>query len=230
MGIWIIFLVSFIPAIYFIWKINKHRHQGNAVAANGQQPALPPLTEQPVEYFHNSRDEAPVTSAGATEAGEWWSKLNSLDQLHLALMLTLKALPVWEKFTFMQDASYRNSSTGPLNKVDSSLLRIAITEFTLHSGQHFPAGDNKIINLCYNDFIEHVVALHDGVWITPYPVKKIFLAVYYMLKSIVEQSNIPVTENYLATSINQSLDCMEMTKLYSREEIAHFLAIYKNKV
>ncbi|MEJ7586790.1 MAG: hypothetical protein WKI04_04435 [Ferruginibacter sp.] len=129
----------------------------------------------------------------------------------------------------MQDASYRDSSAAPLNKIDNNLLRMAIIEITLHSREHFPPGDNKTINQCYNDFVEHIVAVHDGVWIPPYPVKKIFLAVYYMLKSIVEQRNIPVTENYLATSINQSLDCMDMTRLYNSEEIADFLELYKNK-
>ena len=230
MGIWIIILVSFVPAVYFIWKKNRPAHQNAVLRANGQQPASPPITNQPLIQFNNTSDELPVAPVDAPATSEWWNKLGSLDQLHLALTLSQKALPVWEKFTFMQEATYRNSSSAPINIIDSNLPRIAIIEITQHSRQHFPVGDNKIINLCYNDFIEHVVALHDGVWITPYPVKKIFLAVYYMLKSIVEQSNIPVTENYLATSINQSLDCMEMTKLYSREEIADFLAVYKNKV
>ncbi|MEJ7586791.1 MAG: hypothetical protein WKI04_04440 [Ferruginibacter sp.] len=77
MGIWFIILVSFIPAVYFIWKIYRLRHQGNAVPASDQQQASQSLTVPQVFNFNNNGDDAPVSPAGATTDDEWWNKLNS---------------------------------------------------------------------------------------------------------------------------------------------------------
>jgi hypothetical protein len=160
----------------------------------------------------------------------WWKALDGIDQLHLALHLARKALPVWEKFTSAQHIIYRNSSTGPVNKIDSRLLQSAIEEMQLHSRLHFPAIDDKEINQYYNSFVNPVIALQDGAWSAPYPVKKIFLSVYNILKSILEQNSVPGSKNYLATAINQSIDCIEVSKLYSRDEIAVFLESFKNRL
>jgi len=160
----------------------------------------------------------------------WWKAMDDVEQLHLALNLARKALPVWEKYTTTQQIIYRNSSTGPFNKIDSQLLQAAIEEMQLHSRLQYPASDHKKINQCYYNFVSPVLALQDGAWSAPYPVKKIFLAVYNILKSILEQNSLPGFENYLTTAINQSIDCMEVSKLYSRNEIAGFLESYKSRL
>lgn len=162
--------------------------------------------------------------------GVWWIALDDIKQLHLALHLARKALPVWEKYTAAQGIIYRNSSTGPVHKIDSLLLQSAIAEIQLHSGLQFPAIDNKEINQYYNSFVNPVIALQDGAWSAPYPVKKIFLSVYNILKSILEQNSVPGSKNYLATAINQSIDCIEVSKLYSLNEIAVFLESFKNRL
>jgi len=160
----------------------------------------------------------------------WWKVLNDIDQLHLALHLARKALPVWEKYTAAQQIIYRNSSTGPVNKIDNRLLQSAIEEIQLHSLLQFPAIDDKEINHYYNSFVNPVIALQDGAWSAPYPVKKIFLAVYNILKSVLEQNSVPGFKSYLATAINQLIDCMEVSKLYSRNEIAVFLESFKSRL
>jgi len=161
---------------------------------------------------------------------EWWKALDDVDQLHLALSLARKALPVWERFTQTQEIVYRNSSTGPFNKIESQLLYVAIEEMQLRSQLQYPTSDQKKINQCYYNFVGPVLALQDGAWTAPYPVKKIFLSVYNILKSILEKNSVPGFQNYLAAAINQSIDCMEVSKLYSRNEITIFLAAYKSRL
>jgi len=161
---------------------------------------------------------------------EWWKALDDVDQLHLALSLARKALPVWERFTQTQEIVYRNSSTGPFNKIESQLLYVAIEEMQLRSQLQYPTSDQKKINQCYYNFVGPVLALQDGAWTAPYPVKRIFLSVYNILKSIMEKNSVPGFQNYLAAAINQSIDCLDVSKLYSRNEIAVFLAAYKSRL
>ena len=161
---------------------------------------------------------------------EWWKALDDVDQLHLALSLARKALPVWERFTQTQEIVYRNSSTGPFNKIESQLLYVAIEEMQLRSLLQYPSSDQKKINQCYYNFVGPVLALQDGAWTAPYPVKRIFLSVYNILKSIMEKNSVPGFQNYLAAAINQSIDCLDVSKLYSRNEIAVFLAAYKSRL
>jgi len=161
---------------------------------------------------------------------EWWKALDDVDQLHLALSLARKALPVWERFIQTQEIVYRNSSTGPFNKIESQLLYVAIEEMQLRSQLQYPSSDQKKINQCYYNFVGPVLALQDGAWTAPYAVKRIFLSVYNILKSIMEKNSVPGFQNYLAAAINQSIDCLDVSKLYSRNEIAVFLESYKGRL
>ena len=160
----------------------------------------------------------------------WWKLLDTPDQLSLALLLTQKALPVWEKYSQANQAVYRNSSSGPFIKINSLLLQTSIEEIIAGSLIHFPNKDSKKIKQCNDDFIGPLIAMQDGNWHATYPVKKVFLAVYNILKGILDQDNIPALKSLLALSINQSLDCLDVSKLYSREEIEIFLELYKIKV
>jgi len=160
----------------------------------------------------------------------WWKLLDTPDQFSLALLLTQKALPVWEKYSQANQAVYRNSSSGPFIKINSQLLQTSIEEIIAGSFIHFPNKDSKKIKQCYDDFIGPLIAMQDGNWHATYPVKKVFLAVYNILKGILDQDNIPALKSLLALSINQSLDCLDVSKLYSREEIENFLEVYKIKV
>ena len=160
----------------------------------------------------------------------WWNLLDTTDQLDLALSLTQKALPIWEKYTQANQTVYRNSSSGPFIKINKQLLQTSIEEIMASSLIHFPNKDNKKIKKCYDDFIGPLIAMQDGNWPATYPVKKVFLSVYNILKGILEQDNIPALKSLLAVSINQSLDCLDISKLYSREEIESFLEGYKIKI
>ncbi len=192
-----------------------------------------------VGLVNEVQGNAMVVTQGITTNGEqyinmledvWWKSLDEVDQLNLALNLVWKALPVWEKYNEAQQIIYRNSSTGPVHKIDAQLLKTAIEEMQLHSRLQYPASDHKKINQCYNNFVSPVLALQDGAWSAPYPVKKVFLAVYNILKSILEKNSVPGFQNYLAAAINQSIDCLEVSKSYSLSEIAVFLESYKGRL
>ncbi|MBC7935749.1 MAG: hypothetical protein H7Y86_10405 [Rhizobacter sp.] len=156
----------------------------------------------------------------------WWALLDTPAQLELAVALARKALPVWQKYSETNELLYKNSPTGTSLKINSSLLQTSLDEITQASSLRFPENNKYIVN-CYNEFVAPLVALHDGNWTVTYPVKKIFLAVYNILKAIGEQENITVVKNLFSLSINQSLDCLDMCKLYSREEIKSFLNAYR---
>ena len=160
----------------------------------------------------------------------WWKALGNLDQLHLALLLAHKALPVWEKYAASQDMIYKNSPTVAISKINHQLLAKALAEVQLQSNQLFPVSRNAAIKQYYYHFVGPVIALQDDNWAPPYHVKKIFLSVYNILKSILEQDNTSAVENFLSIAINQSIDCMDITKLYSKPEIIGFLQVYKNRL
>ena len=156
----------------------------------------------------------------------WWALLDTTVQLELAVALALKALPVWQKYSETNELVYKNSPIGASIKIRTSLLQTAVDEVVKASSARFPESNKDIIN-SYNEFVGPLVALQDGNWAVTYPVKKIFLSVYNILKGITEQEDISVMKNLFALSINQSLDCLDMCKLYSREEIKYFLQSYR---
>ncbi len=223
----IIILNLLLLALWCIWKLRKSEIQHTTVVVAEQSAPAKELQLSPVS-------EATVVTgipvADMIFTNVWWYKLSTLQQLQLALAVSQKALPVWEKYTAVKDVTYRTSATGTVNKIDHKILQTAIDEIIQSSQFQFPDKDNKRINNCYNSFISTVLAMQDGVWQPPYPVKKIFMAVYSILKSIVEQNNYSDTATILSVAINQALDCIDITKLYIRMEIDSFLEEYKNKL
>ena len=213
-----IILVLFMLAIFFINRLRNFKDNISILPRNNEG-----------DHFVIKNSLAEMNEVAAKEE-LWWKLLDTPDQLSLALLLTQKALPVWEKYSQANQAVYRNSSSGPFIKIASQLLQTSIEEMMAGSLIYFPNKDNKKIKQCYDDFIGPLIAMQDGNWHATYPVKKVFLAVYNILKGILDQDNISALKNLLALSIGQSLDCLDISKLYSREEIESFLEVYKIKV
>ena len=156
----------------------------------------------------------------------WWALLDTPLQFELAMALARKALPVWQKYSGSNELFYKNSSIGPSLAIKTTLLQASLDALEEAVSIPFPR-NNKNISTCYNDFVAPLVALQDGNWVVSYPVKKIFLAVYNLVKAVAEEENITVTKNLFCVSIHQSLDCLDLSKLYSAEEIMLFLQYYK---
>jgi hypothetical protein len=217
LGLIIFFLIPFL-------KIRKNtlidfRQQRMRVKKEVLQ--LPIVTEDAVVDVFSNTDKM--------FANFWWSKLPILEQLDLALALCQITLPVWEKYANDKEVFYQNAVTTKQNKINSKILHSAIEEITSWSQTQFPTNDNEKMKQYYGSFVNIVLAIQDAVWLPPYPVKKIFLAVYNILKSIVEQANYASATAFLCIAINHALDCIDITKIYSRLETDEFLEGYKNK-
>ena len=223
----IIILCLFFLAFCCIWKLRKIQIQHITVGHAEQSVRA---KKQQLSTFSEDSIVMGAHVADVMFTNVWWHKLPAMQQLQLALALCQKALPVWEKYTAVNEVTYRTSATGRVNKIDHKILQTAINEITQSSQFKFPDKDNKRINNCHDNFISTVLAMQDGVWLPPYPVKKIFMAVYSILKSIVEQNNSSGTITILSVAINQALDCIDITKHYSRTEIDSFLENYKNEL
>ena len=154
-------------------------------------------------------------------------KLSAFQQLQLAVFIIEKALPVWERFTALQSASYRSTTKGPVIVIETNLLHKAMEEISSHLRLQFPAGNKTRIHQYYIKFVDPVIAMHDGLWFCSYPVKKVFLAVYFILKSILEQNHLKEKESHLTTAISYSIDSIELSKLYSEEKLISILADYQ---
>ena len=228
MYIGIIIFGLFLIATFFVYKLLSPAL--NVQKRKKNEPSLVASTMQPVLMPDSWNSITATTNTNIALDFVWWKALGNLDQLHLALMLAHKALPVWESYAASHDMIYKNSPDSPVSKINYQLLANAIDELTFQSKQLFPGINNTTIKQYYYHFVGPVIALQDGNWAPPYPVKKIFLSVYNILKSILEQDNAFAAENLLSIAINQSLDCMDITKLYSKTEITGFLQVYKNRL
>ena len=156
------------------------------------------------------------------EAPKPWKVLSTLQQLQLALVLAQKAMPVWTSYATSNQLHYNHAGLVAPVKFDSFLLPTIIDAITIESHISFPVSDKRI-NQYYSVFIGPVIAIQDGIWTPPYPVKKIFLGVYNILKSIEEQRDY-ISENiYLDTAITQFLDCLDLSKFLSNRETAILL-------
>lgn len=226
----LIVAVLLLPAIYLIWEICKQQAGIFYVLLNKPFKVKAETSIQARPILQNVNTNSNAVETAIAQEFVWWRALDNFDQLQLALALIQKVLPVWEKYSNTQEIMYRNSTRESVTIIEIRLLQKAIDEIILQSQMLLPACDNKKINQYYYHFVGPVIALQDGNWTPPYQIKKIFLAVYNVLKSIVEQNNPASLENGLAISINQSLDCMDISKLYNREEITAFLKVYKNKL
>lgn len=140
----------------------------------------------------------------------WWQKLDNLQKTKLACHLAETAIPVWEKYAGTEPISY---GAVALTIVETHLLPETLNEINNYSH------DIQRINHRYKIFLSHVIDLKDGIWVCPHPVKKIVLSVYYILLSIVGQQSSAAQDRFLVESINAALECLELSHLYSREEI-----------
>ena len=220
-----IFFISaglLIPAIFYVWHLVKQRSKINASSTETEPAGTSTDNDEPAKNYQGSSSLF-FNAAHLTKSNAAWDNLNNLSKLQFAILLIEKSLPVWEKFTGDQDVIYRDVATITPGRIDNKLLQLSVAEMHHSSLHDFPAFDNKKINHYFNEFVGPVIALQDGKWLPPYPVKKIFLAAYFTLKSILEQTNLSSLEFLLSTAITEALDCIAMSKLYNSEELLEIL-------
>lgn len=222
---WEIILVLFVLHIFFVFIIKKPRNSPSKNTLNIITNSSGALTIVPtaVDINNGFPNEKSLKAEDSP-----LKQTSSLQQLQLALLLTEKALPVWEKYVAGKEFIYYTSAADYNGKIESNLLEKSIKEIKLLLKTGVTDFENKNIKKLYNDFISPVIALQDGVWVTVYPVKKIFMSVYYILKSIVEKTTSDDKENFLSIGIGYATDCLNLSKLYSSDEVTSFLEMHNS--
>ena len=224
MIMWITIAVLPVIAFFIILTLLQRRCRDSGMVSAGNDR---PFSREGTVAFSTDDTKA---STGLMPEEMWWKNISSLHRQQLALHLAGKAMPVWEKFTSSQVVSYRDASAGPLIIIENDLLQRTLEAMFLHVQLPFPKGDSIKIHQYHQRFIGLILALKDGKWVCSYPVKKIFLSVYFILVSIVEQHNPNTNEHFISEAINAALECMELSKLYTPEEIASVLEAYRHRL
>ncbi len=217
---WCMILSLLILLVFIFWKKRK-KGIGNSSAQADENSSIFPFTPFNILNFD---------STGNSLRDAWWNDLAEDNQFRLAMLLVQKAMPAWEKYTLGHDIYYRASPYGSIIHLHCNLIQNAIDE--INSGRELVSSGSshqKII-LCHSEFVGHVIAMQDGIYAPPYPIKKIILAVYSIIKSSAEPFGSPDQRHFLSVSIQQSLDCIEITRLHDGQEMASFKEKFLNTV
>src|SRR5207253_1237307 len=123
-------------------------------------------------------------------------------------------------------AAQSSTATAAAGTIDGSLLQKTLEEIAHHLHTGFPGLPHARLTQYYSSFVGLIIAMHDGLRVCPYTVKKTILAVYLVLKSLVEPGNVKEKERLLLKSINAALHSLELSKLCSKAQIASIFEAY----
>ena len=182
------------------------------------------MSMPPQDLPASTATDGPTSVPGATDS-KWWLQSDNDTQLQIAIVLIEKSLPVWERYAASKPVSYVDASSLLTRTIDNNLFAISLNE--IKAAAFSIDGNRERIDDCYNSFVTPVLALQDGDWQPPYPVKKIFLSCFSILKGIVENSQFNEQGNFFAIAISHSLDCIEISKLYDGIQVDEILSTYK---
>lgn len=218
-----------LPAGLYIWnrksktdaKINDS--DADTTTNAGQVVSITDAADAATDNSSNVFDDIILTNI-------WWKNLNDKDQLNLAISLCDKALPIWRNYCATHSVQYRTSTSGVLHTVPVNLLEDSLQQIAAYNQSIPSAKESDILKKHYRRFIDPVLAIQDGVLLLSYPAKKIFLSVCNILKCIVETDSADVVDHFLSRAINDALDCIDVTKIYSNSDMNAFLQLYKDKL
>lgn len=222
----IIAMVSLLLVV-IIRRMVNHFSNAAPVKAGVVTGKPSPANNTPTDQASNGIESLSNQGEALTANDVWWNQLPATAQLQLALLLTQKALPLWEKYSGEHELSYRDSPALPPVKIDRRMLPTALDEIDIFLRLTVSGSSNENIVPHYFHFVGPVIAMQDGTWVPPYPIKKIFLSVYYMLKSIIEQSEGNVSAGLPGLAITQALDCLDVSKLYTKDAIELLLKDFR---
>ena len=161
----------------------------------------------------------------------WWTGINNSAQLYLAIELAEKTLQIWEQYALRSTLKFTENVNESSRIIKSGLLGDSLLHIKRHAILLNKKGNKEYTKLkrYYDQFIIPVTALTDGYWKLPYAVKKVFYAVYQILKGIIDNDN-PITNIDFSNSINNSLEVIDITNLLTEKQIRDILEPYKDKL
>jgi hypothetical protein len=138
----------------------------------------------------------------------------------LAIKLCDKACPIWTDYCKIGGLTYRDTVVGLLHTIQENLLSDTL-ELCNRLQINSDLFDNEY-TILKDEFLEPVTALQDDDWELPYPVEKVFYAVYNLLLGFKQQRSLN-NDLFHYVSANQAGDALIKTGLMTSDEIKEFI-------
>ena len=199
----VIILISFLS-----WQIYRRRK----IAAGNERN----------EYISSIRGNEPVDFP-ATKG--WWLHLPDKEQCRLAFDAAQWCLPIWKKYPGYDGSSGSPDEETPL--IGYHQLLVIIAQLTSSAKPERLSMDEAAIRTCYIQLLVPMVALQDGTWRIPYPLKKSFLSVFTLAEAMLTMCEAPDEQVNFYQSIRHSIDCLELANLYTQPGIESLLEPYR---
>ena len=147
-------------------------------------------------------------------------------QYKLAIRLTKLVLPIWEDYAGNNKTTYRDTVVGLTHVVDKNLLRSTVYSVEKYLKAIFvlkPIIKYSELNVLKGRFSDPVVALQDLDWELPNPVLMAFYSIHNLLDAVLGKEATAFDESMIYVTVNQAIQALESSKLYTTEEIKSIL-------
>jgi hypothetical protein len=150
--------------------------------------------------------------------------LTEQNQLRLTLDLLEKALPIWEDYAVSNKTEYRDSVTGMHHVVRKDLLNRALEAVK----EEFvnPESRRREIDQLKEEFSDPIVAMQDFDWELPYPVERVFYALWNLFDTVIGQNRRLFDNSQVHIAVNQVVDALVAAKVLSESEIHAVFKMY----
>ena len=152
---------------------------------------------------------------------EFIESLEEQKQYKLALILTERALCIWNNYTELNKPEYRDSVVGMYHAVRKDILFRTLE--TIKKELANPKTQREHIDRLREEFSDPIVAMQDLDWELPYPVERIFYAIRNFLDKLNGQDTTVFGEPQIYTVINQAIDALETAEILTEAEIKALL-------
>ena len=180
-----------------------------------------------VYYIYDAAKRRPFLYMTLQDAVNSFSERKQLD---LALALVTKALPIWHAYAEERDLMYRDTFVGLQHQIAKEILENTVNSVKEHLIMNkwvkSFSGKGNLIN-ALGAFQEPITAIQDRDLVLPYPVERIFYAVYNLLSAIVGEKVAVSGEQTIYIAINQAADALESARILTSDQIEEVINGYK---
>lgn len=170
----------------------------------------------------HDRQAVPVSNQS-----QWWTSLSAADQSALATDAASWCMPLWSSYLSAHKTSVKNLPPGHVVTIDNNLLSSALEAVRSYKSAGPSKETDTQLRKSYTQLLEPMVALQDGNWSIPYPLKKLFIGIYTMVEGALVPEAGADHQARIIESIGHSMDCLELSRLYSDAELDKLLQPYK---
>ena len=147
---------------------------------------------------------------------EYCSSLTKDKLSELAIRLCDRAYPIWSNYCDPGELSYQDTIVGISHTIEKNILSDA-----LELCHHLQTDRNLFKNqkdAMLERFLEPITALQDADWVLPYPVERVFYAIYNLVDGFKQKVSVfGELVHYL--SVNQAVDAIYKAGLMTPGEL-----------